>query len=144
MTTRFFASYTEARRNLRTVLDTARTGRVTTVVREHETFAVIDSEVLRRHLLRLQRSHAVVVAEGGGWSALLPGLPVHGDGETLDDALADLIDALREYAQDWNDHLLEAPNHRDNWSLVQLVELSTDEQLRDWVLASEAGTATDR
>jgi len=137
MTTRHFGSYTAARTHLRDLLDTARTGRVTTLTRDQQTFTVVDADVLRRQLLRLQPSHAVVVAEGGGWAALLPGLPVHGDGETLDDALDDLIDALRDYAADWNDRLLEAPNHRDNWPLVQLVELSTDEQLRDWVLASE-------
>lgn len=135
MATRHFGSYTAARTHLRTLLDTARTGRVTTLTRDRETYTVVEADVLRRQLLRLQPSHAAVVAEGGGWSALLPGLPVHGDGETLDDALDDLTDALRDYAEDWNDHLLEAPNHRDNWPLVQLVELSTDEQLRAWILA---------
>lgn len=142
MSTRHFGSYTVARTHLRTLLDTARTGRVTTLTRDQETYSVIDAEVLRRQLLRLQPSHAAVVAEGGGWSALLPGLPVHGDGETLDDALDDLTEALREYAEDWNDHLLEAPNHRDNWPLVQLVELSTDEQLRVWILAGGGAAGT--
>lgn len=137
MTTRHFGSYTAARTHLRTLLDTAHTGRVTTMTREHETYSVVDAEVLRRQLDRLQPSGAAVVAEGGGWVAFLPGLPIHGDGDTLDEALDDLIDALRDYAEDWNDRLLEAPNHRNNWSLVQLVELSTDEQLRDWVLAGQ-------
>lgn len=142
MTTRHFGSYTAARSNLRLLLDTANTGRVTTLTREHETYAVVDAEVLRRHLLRLVPSHAAVVAEGGGWAAVLPGLPVHGDGQTLDDALDDCMNALREYAQDWNDRLLNAPNHRDHWPLVQLVELSTDEQLREWVLASDLPAST--
>lgn len=141
MTTRHFGSYTAARTNLRALLDTARTGRVTTLTRERETFSVVDADVLRRQLQRLQPSRAVVVAEGGGWAALLPDLPVHGDGRTLDEAVDDLVEALREYAEDWNDHLLEAPNHRDSWPLVQLVELSTDQQLRDWLLASDSSTA---
>ena len=25
-----------------------------------------------------------------------------------------MVDALREYAEDWQDHLLGAPDHRDN------------------------------
>lgn len=137
MTTRHFGSYTVARRHLRALLDTARTGRVTTLDRDRERFTVVDAGVLRRQLARLRPSNAVVVAEGGGWAALVPGVPVAGDGSTLDEAVSDLVDALREYADDWNDHLVDAANHRDNWALVQLVELSTDEQLRDWILTAE-------
>lgn len=40
--------------------------------------------------------------------------------------------SLREYAEDWEDHLKDAPNHADAWALVQLVKLSTDDELRDW------------
>lgn len=47
-----------------------------------------------------------------------------------------MIDALREYPEDWQDRLLDAPNHRDNWVLVQLVTLSTDDQLRSWLVGS--------
>jgi len=100
--------------------------------------------VLRRQLMRLQPSGAVVLAEGSGWAALLPGVPVAGDGDSLDDAIDDLVDGLREYAEDWSDHLLDAPNHRDHWALVQLVELSTDAQLREWVLATEPAPAATR
>ena len=59
---------------------------------------------------------------------------MHGDADTLDAAIADLIDGLREYAEDWNDHLHTAPNHAGHLSLVELVELSDDDQLRDWLL----------
>ena len=63
--------------------------------------------------------------------------PAHRGGRrTFDEAIDDLVQAAREYAEDWNDHLLLAPNHRGNWGLVQLVELSTVEQLRNWVLGS--------
>jgi hypothetical protein len=44
--------------------------------------------------------------------------------------------ALREYAEDWQDHLLHAANHRENWGLVQLITLSSDEQLREWLTGS--------
>lgn len=139
MTVRHFASYTAARSQLRTLLDAARAGRVTTLDRDDERYAVVDARVLRTTLARLQPSGAVVVAEGGGWAAVLPGLPVAGDGDTLDDALDDLIDALRDYAQDWNDRLLTAPNHQDNWALVEMVELSSDDQLRAWLLDGSVG-----
>ena len=98
------------------------------VGRDREPFGVVDASVLRP-------SHAVVAAEGGGWSAFLPGVPVAGEGTIRDDAVADLIDALREYAADWNDRLLDAPNHREQWAVVALVELSEDDELREWILA---------
>ena len=51
---------------------------------------------------------------------LLPGVPV----------------ALREYADDWQERRLNAPNHRENWGLVQLISLSDDDQLTDWLVGS--------
>ncbi|MBK5224692.1 MAG: prevent-host-death protein [Acidimicrobiia bacterium] len=141
-TTRHFASYTHARTRFRDLLDMAHTGRVTTVERERDRFAVIDAAMLRTQLEALRPSHAVVAAEGGGWSAFVPDAPVAGEGDTIDAALDDLIDALREYATDWNEHLLDAPNHREQWALVMLVELSDDDQLREWILAT--GPAPDQ
>ncbi|HEX8305062.1 MAG TPA: hypothetical protein VF612_09300 [Jatrophihabitans sp.] len=129
-----FETYSSARTHLKDLLDAAAAGRAATVRRDDETAAVVDAERLRYALTQLRPSEAVVVAEAGGWSAFVPGLPIAGDGDTFDDAVSDLVMALREYADDWNDHLLTAPNHRENWGLVQLVELSTDEQLREWVL----------
>ncbi len=141
MATRHFGSYTAARTHLRDLFDTAHTGRVTTVDRERERFAVIDADVLRAQLAALRPSGAVVAAEGGGWSAFLPGLPVSGEGGDLDAALDDLIEALREYAADWNERLLDAPNHRANWALVVLTELSNDAQLKAWLLQDELSVA---
>ncbi|TDQ48208.1 hypothetical protein [Actinorugispora endophytica] len=65
---------------------------------------------------------------------LRPGFPVAADGASFDGALTEMVDALREYAEDWQDRLLDAPNHRENWGLVQLISLSSDEQLRDWLV----------
>jgi len=137
MALRHFGSYTAARAQLRDLLDTAHTGRVTTVDRDREKFAVVDAGLLRSQLAALRPSGAVVAAEGGGWSAFLPGTPVSGEGEDLDGALDDLVDALREYAADWNERLVDAPNHRGNWALVVLTELSDDEQLKAWLLSDE-------
>lgn len=143
MTMRHFGSYPTARTNLRSLLDAAHAGQVTTLDRDQQRYAVVDARVLQAELARLRPSNAIVVAEGGGWAALLPGLPVAGDGTTLDDAVDDLIDALRDYAEDWNERLLHSPNHRVNWALVELVELSSEEQLRSWILGAppaDAGT----
>ena len=45
-----------------------------------------------------------------------------------------MVDALREFAEDWQDHLLDAPNHSGCWGLVQLIGLSDEGQLRDWLV----------
>lgn len=80
-------------------------------------------------------ARAVITAEGDGtWSAFVPGLPAAGEGATLDRALADLIDALRDYAADWNDRLRDAPNHRQHWAIVALADRSADHELSDWLL----------
>ena len=55
---------------------------------------------------------------------------------TFEEAITEMASALREYAEDWQDHLLHAPNHRANWGLVQLITLSSDEQLREWLTGS--------
>jgi hypothetical protein len=68
----------------------------------------------------------------------IPGTPVAADGATFDEAIEEMIDALREYAEDWTDHLRLAPNHRDHWGLVQLVSLCDDGQLTEWLTGTSA------
>jgi hypothetical protein len=131
-----FASYTEARNRMKELLDAAGRGRAATVRRDELTAAVVDGERLRYFLARVCPSRAQVVAEDGGWSVFITGLPIAADSTTFDGAIEEMIDALREYAEDWQDHLLDAPNHRDNWGLVQMIELSTDEQLREWLVGT--------
>jgi predicted RNase H-like HicB family nuclease len=131
-----YDSYTDARTHLKDLLDAAEKGRVVTVRRDSVVAAVVDVERLRHFLVTLIPSRAEVVSEAGGWSVFIPGLPVAADGTTFDEAIAEMVDALREYADDWQDHLLGAPNHRENWGLVQLVGLSDDEQLREWIVGS--------
>jgi len=134
MAARHFLSFTEARKNFRCVLDAAHEGVVTTVIRDKERFVVLTADARGAELRRLLPSQTVVVPEGGGWAAFLPGVPVHGDADTFDEAIDDLIDALRQYAEDWNERLHAAPNHAGHRSLVELVELSDDDQLREWLV----------
>lgn len=133
MTAVHYDSYTEARNNLKNLLDAAESGMVATVRRESATTAVLDAARLRYFLALVVPSRAQVIQEADGWSVFIPGLPIAADGATFEEAVNDMIDALREYAHDWQDHLLNAANHRDNWGLVQLIGLSDDEQLREWL-----------
>lgn len=136
MTPVHFDSYTDARTHLKALLDAAERGIVATVRREAATTAIVDVERLRHYLATVTPSRAQVVPEAGGWSVFIPGLPVAADGASFDDAVTEMVDALREYAEDWQDHLLDAPNHRENWGLVQLISLSDDDQLRDWLVGN--------
>lgn len=130
---RHFNTYTSARQHFRAVLDAARAGLVTTVAR---------CRALCRRARRAgsggpcKASAFERASRRGGWrlGSRPPGLPIHGDGETFDAALDDVIVALREYAEDWNDRLRLVPNHAQNRAVAELVELSTDDQLRDWLL----------
>jgi predicted RNase H-like HicB family nuclease len=134
MTAVHFDSYTEARAHLKALLDAAERGRVATVRRESATTALVDVDRLRHYLAAVTPSHAQAVPEDGGWSIFIPGLPLGADGRTFNEAVIEMVDALREYAEDWQDHLLDAPNHRENWGLVQLISLSDDDQLREWLV----------
>jgi predicted RNase H-like HicB family nuclease len=125
-----FDSVAEGRAHLKDLLDAAAGGIPAALRRDRERFAVVDAVRLRRFLAGLSR-RAEVVAEAGGWSVFIPGTPVAADGATLDEAITETVDALREYAADWVDHLSRIPNHAENWGLVQLVVLSTDEEIAD-------------
>ncbi|MFI9006280.1 type II toxin-antitoxin system HicB family antitoxin [Actinosynnema sp. NPDC053489] len=129
-------SYTDARAHPKDLPDAAEKGRVATVRRDSATTAVVDVKRLRHFPASIIPSRAQVVPEAGGWSVFIPGLPVAADGASFDEAITEMIDALREYAEDWQQRLLDAPNHRDNWGLVQLISFSDDEQLRDWLVGA--------
>ncbi len=131
-----YKSYSEARGHFKDLLDAAARGRPVVVHRDRSAAAVVDADRLRRALGRICPK-AEVVKEAGGWSVFIPGVPVAADGADFGDALKEMVDALREYAEDWFDRLLDAPNHRENWALVQLVALSNDEQLGEWLAGAQ-------
>ncbi|MBN1171424.1 MAG: hypothetical protein JXA67_04555 [Micromonosporaceae bacterium] len=125
--------YNAGRTHFAELLDAAHEGRPAIVRRDTARVAVVDVERLRVTLAGSLRWRAQVVAEAGGFSVFVPGVPVAADGPTFDDAITSMVEVLREYAEDWQDRLREAPNHRDNWALVQLICLSDDAQLRVWL-----------
>ncbi|MHB2024158.1 MAG: prevent-host-death protein [Mycobacteriales bacterium] len=129
-----YESFTEARAHLKDLIDAAERGLPATLRRDADQVAVVDVERYRQLLREAINRRAEVVPEAGGWSVFIPGLPVAADGGSFDEAVDDMIDALREYAADWQDHLRSAPNHRDNWALVQLISLTDDDQLRTWLV----------
>lgn len=132
MTTLHYDKVSEARDNFKLLLDAAESGRPAVVRRDDQTTAFVDADRLRYFLAKIS-SQATVVNDEGSWWVFVNGLPISADGATLDEALDEMIIALREYAEDWQDRLSVAPNHAENWGIVQLVSLSTDDQLRQWL-----------
>ncbi|MGP9722957.1 prevent-host-death protein [Corynebacterium sp. AOP40-9SA-29] len=130
-----FGTVAQGRQHFKELLDSAELGVPNVVRRDRLRAVVVDGERLRRTLMDARPAHAQAVAENDGWSIMLPGLPLAADGDSFDGAIADMVDAMRDYAIDWVDHLRFAVNHRDNWQLVQLTDLSTDEQLAEWLTA---------
>ncbi|WP_255308252.1 prevent-host-death protein [Streptomyces marincola] len=98
--------------------------------------AVVDVERLRHYLSLACPAGVQAVAEADGWSILIRGLPVSADGATSDEAVDETVDTLCEYAEDWQDRLRVARHHRDNWGLVQLIGLSDDTQLAEWLVGT--------
>jgi hypothetical protein len=95
-------------------------------------------DVFTREQMRHGLSRLVVIRPGVSFSKSgcyigIADQPISGEGPDLDAAMDDLVSDLREYAAQWHEHFQGAPNHRDNWGLVMLTDLSTDEQLRDWM-----------
>ena len=129
-----FRTVSAARAGFKELLDAAEAGRMATVCRDHKMSAVVDATRLRAMLADLRPADAQIIAEAGGWSIFLPGLPLAADAASFDEALEEMTLVLREYAEDWEDHLLHASNHASNWGLIQLISLSDDDQLKAWLV----------
>ncbi len=122
----------DARKHLKDVLDAAQEGAPVRIERDDTAFAVVDATRLRHYLSALLPK-GEMVAEDGGWSILFHGLPLAAEGNTIDEAFDDAVQVLRQYAEDWVERLHRAPSHVNNWGLVQLVQLSSDDELRRWL-----------
>ena len=128
-------SATQARSNFKAALDHAEQGVSVPVRRGERVSAIVDAARLRETLATLINPDVQVFHEGE-WGAFVPAVPsISATGDTFDEVIDDLVSAAREYADDWNDHLRHAPNHADHWGFVQVVMLSDDAELRDWLSA---------
>lgn len=127
-----YSTFSNARTHFKEVLDKAHKGQVVTIARGQELSAVMSADKLRKLLFDSLNPRLQVAHEDGRVITFMESRPFVSEGLTVDGALGDLIDSLREYAEDWSDHLSEAPNHAENWDLVQLINLSSDQQLHEW------------
>ncbi|MDE2409624.1 MAG: hypothetical protein KGL72_04890 [Actinomycetales bacterium] len=130
-----YTSFSAARDNLKKVLDAAGDGKSVTIARGSQVSVVADGERLRQYLSSTIAASAQVWVEPTAVGVALADLPFVAEGASVEDAMTDLVLQLREYTEDWETRLLHAPNHANNWGLVQLVKLSTDTQLLSWLEA---------
>ena len=135
---RTYTSYSDARAHLKDVLDAAEAGRSALIQRDSHASVVLDASRLRNYLAAVVPQRAEVVAEDGGWSVFIPGLPLAADGSTFPEAVTEMVETLREYAEDWAERLHSSSNHASNWGIVQFISLSTDAQLEDWLTGAAA------
>lgn len=133
MGTTHFDTLSNARAHMTDLTDAAASGRVATYNRGAQRVAAVDAARLRDALAKLRPARTEVVTEDGAVGLFIREPAIAVEADTLDEAVVEMIAALREYALDWDDHLRLAPNHADNWGVVQIVSLSDDEQLTAWI-----------
>jgi hypothetical protein len=136
-------NYTETRKNLREVLDSALEGTPVAVVRNAEPPVAMVAVSSFLKTVRPTLPRPMAVHEEDGWYILLPGTPVASDGPDPESALDEFIDALYEYAEDWVERLHLAPNHQGNWGLVQFVSLAGEVGIRAWVTGDHPPSSSE-
>lgn len=128
-------SSTEARTHWRDIMNASSQGVPVTIGRHGSAVsAVTDAGRLREYLAETLDPHALTFVEGGVHAIILDRRGFASEGETLEDAIEDMLHQLREYVDDWGEHYSTAPNHQDNWALVQMISMSSDSQLREWLI----------
>ena len=116
---------TEARAQLPTLLERVRHGKWQLIGRRGRPEAVVASAAEVEDLLAAAyRFHPEVDLSGSDVGLWLPELETHAVGATLDEALAELADVMIEYAEDWEDHLRSAVNHRPRAGHVRRIQLA--------------------
>jgi hypothetical protein len=97
---------------------------VEVIERNHERDVVLANASEYRRFLEAQAPFHVEIHPGEeSVAAWIRGLPVHAEGDSVDEAIGELAQALVDYASTWEKHLRTAPNHRDNVGYVRRVQL---------------------
>lgn len=132
-----------SRANLSSVIDTAQEGLMVSLQRggsDREiragSVAVVKTAVLRDLLEKLVADSVEVEhnPEEGLYTAGLRGLPLAAEAESLSDVFNELVDEIRDYADDWVNRLRFAPNHEGNVPIVYLAQTMSDDELHGWLM----------
>lgn len=110
----------EARDHFKELMDRAENGAVA-VLRRNSAMVLVDRDVLDQALAARHPFDVKVSFTDGQTSMWIDGVPVHGVGDSYDEAEEDFLDALVDYAEAWVSELRFAPNHKANAGLVQRI-----------------------
>ncbi|WP_116115761.1 prevent-host-death protein [Austwickia chelonae] len=132
-----FATVTEARAGFKAMFEAAQNGGAGLVHRDGHRFALVDADRIADALHAALPITPEVYFEEDVVGLALPGAPFAAEGNDLEEAAEEMIEALREYAQDWEE-LRHAPNHAHLSLLVLFVVISTNEKLKAWLTGEQA------
>lgn len=90
------------------------------------------AEPARSHLMAEVHERVTITDHRVGWSVVFEDQPLAAQGVTREAAIDGMIDELRLYSASWPT-LARTPEHAGNWPLAQLVAVSTDAQLIEWI-----------
>ncbi|WP_372698736.1 hypothetical protein [Arthrobacter sp. JSM 101049] len=127
-------TYSQARVGLKSILDSSAHGGITEISSGDRRAAVVDSARLRDYLRNAVSFPVTVHREDNAYVLLSQGQSFAAEATTIDEAVDLLVDDLVDYAQEWPAHYSSASNHAHNWGLVQLVALSTRDELRAFLV----------
>lgn len=88
---------------------------------------------LREALAATVPSQLEIIRKDGTYAVSLEGRPFTAEAAMLEAAITGLIVLLRDYAQYMNDHPAQVHHLKGCHDLIQLVALSTDEELVSWL-----------
>lgn len=138
----------DGRDNLSAVLDAAQDGLLVSLSRGRSrreisagSVAVVKTAVLQDLLEKIVADsiEATYNADDELHTVAVRGLPLAAEGQSLSDALDDLVDEIRDYCDDWVDRLRYALNHEGNIPLVYLAQTMSDDELHAWLMTQAGG-----
>ncbi len=134
-----YANISDARDNFKLIYDSAAAHICAVIQRkEDEPVAVVNQHDFLRALRALSPLNAQVrFAKDGSASIWIVGFPISSEGPDFEAAGKELIQALRDYSLTWVEDLRRYPNHENNWGLVNLVLLSTNEELLEHIFGEQ-------
>lgn len=118
--------FTEARSQLSRLYSRIREeGGVELIERNQERDVALVNAAEYGHLLEERAPFRIEMSfQEGSVACWILGLPVHAEGDTLEEALQELAVALIDYASTWEKYLRHAPNHSQNVGYVRRVQLA--------------------
>lgn len=133
MTTLDYATFTDARSHLKEAYDRASRGTTVRLGRDGDRLALVSQPRLREYFAATVAPELRVGQEDDRWIASMDARPFVAEGRDAESAIDELAVELREYADDYEIHYAHASNRQSEWGLVQLVLLSNDAELAEWL-----------